>query len=288
MSVVAEDAEAPVEGDELDAEAADVPARRGGGSRRAPGHPPWRRSRRRWHPSFVAGAPIVGFTGANGVGKTLVAASVIINDDLRRGRPVLSTVPLSSVWGDSEPLTSYRQMLDAHDCTVFLDEVAVAFSSRDSLLVPREFDVFLQTLRHRGVTLRWTAPAWLRADVRLREVTQVVVGCRGIGRRRVPGSFWPAPLLTMCGALDTVSVAVDETPTHVLKRRLFVPQLLVGYGAYDTLAEAPRIGHPPTGGACVDCGGTVPREACSIERHASLGLLGGAPARRPGAGRTVH
>jgi len=263
-------------------------AARGPQGRAAPPLPLWRRSRRRWRPSFISGAPIVGFTGANGMGKTLVAASCIMNDDLRRGRRVLSTVPLASPWGVSEPVTSLRQMLDAHDCTVFLDEVAVIFSSRDSVQVPREFDVFLQTLRHRSVTLRWTAPAWARADVRLREVTQVVVGCQGVGRRRVAGSFWPTPLLVKCGALDTVSVAVDATPERVLKRRIFLPQSLVGWGGYDTLSETPRIGHPATGGACVDCGGTVPREVCSEDRHRSLGMPGGSPARLTRARSSVH
>lgn len=234
--------------------------------------PLWRRSRRRHRASFVAGAPIVGFTGPNGMGKTLVAVSCIANDDLRLGRPVYSTVPITSPWGDSLPITSLRQLLELRDCTVFLDEVAVIFSSRDSMLVPREFDVFLQTLRHKGVTLRWTAPAWARADVRVREVTQVVVSCQGLGKVKVAGSFWRRPMLTLCGALDTISVAVDAAPEKVLKRRLFIPQALVGWGGYDTHADTPRIGHTATGGACVDCGGQTKRESCTVERHESLSI----------------
>lgn len=247
--------------------------------------PVWRRSRRRWRPSFLAGAPTAGFTGANGMGKTLVAASVIANDDLRRGRDVYSTVQIDSPWGSSKPLISMRQLLDLRDATVFLDEVAAIFSSRDSLAVPREFDLFLQTMRHKGITVRWTAPAWARADVRLRECTQVVVGCHGLGKYRpkvldpetgdrVP-QFWPRPLAIGVGALDTTEIGVDDTPEKVLKRRIFIPQLLVGWGAYDSLADTPRIGHPPTGGACVDCGGIMPRIACSVERHQELGMPGG-------------
>lgn len=226
----------------------------------------------RGKPSFIAGAPIVGFTGVNGAGKTLVAVSCIINDDLRRGRPVYSTVQIDSEFGSSIPLTSPRQLVELHDCTVFLDEVAVIFSSRDSLQTPREFDVMLQTLRHSNVTVRWTAPAWKRADVRLREATQVVVGCTVLGKRLRPGEFWPTPLSILAGALDTVSIGVDDTPERVLKRRIFIPQSLVGWGAYDTLAPTPKIGHPPSGGPCVDCGGMTSREKCSPERHQWLGL----------------
>lgn len=235
-------------------------------------HPLWRRSRRRYRPSFIAGAPIVGFTGANGMGKTLVAVSCIVNDDLRQGRPVYSTVPIASKWGDSLPILTFRQLLDLRDCTVFLDEVAAIFSSRDSMLVPREFDIFLQTLRHRGVTLRWTAPAWARADVRVRECTQVVVGCHGVGKVKVQGSFWRRPMLTLCGALDTTGIAVDAAPEKVLRRRIFIPQALVGWGAYDTHADTPRIGNTATGGGCVDCGGTIRREPCTVERHLALDI----------------
>lgn len=245
--------------------------------------PLWRRSRTKHRPSFIAGLPIVGFTGANGAGKTLVAVSCVVNDDLRVGRPVFSTVPIDSVFGRSEPIVSLRQMLELRDCTVLLDEVAVIFSSRDSMLVPREFDVFLQTLRHKGVTVRWTAPAWARADVRLREATHAVVGCHGLGKIRRRGQFWPRPMMVAAGALDTLGIGVDDKPEHVLRRRAFIPQALVGWGAYDSLADTPRIGHPPTGGACVDCGGVVPRVACSTDRHAELGMPGGAPVRARGA-----
>lgn len=234
-------------------------------------------------PSFISGAPIVGFTGPNGAGKTLVAVSCVIHDDLRHGRPVYSTVHIDSPYGSSIPLVSLRQLLELRDCTVLIDEIAAIFSSRDSMQVPREFDIFLQTLRHRGVTLRWTAPAWARADLRVREITQVVVSVQNLGKRLKPGAFWPTPITILAGALDCVGVAVDSAPEKVLKRRIFVPQLLTGWGAYDTLADTPRLGAAPHSGACVDCGGSVTRPACSEDRHRDLGidLSTAAPARRP-------
>lgn len=256
----------------LDAPSVDPPARRRGPQgAAAPGVPRGRLLSRRGKPSFIAGCPIVGFTGPNGAGKTLVAASCVINDDLRAGRPVYSTVAITSPWGDSLPIRSLRELLEVRDATVFIDEVAVLFSSRDSMTIPKEFDVFLQTMRHHGVTLRWTAPAWARADLRVREVTQVVVNVFNLGRRQVPGSFWPRPLFIMAGALDATGVATDSKPDRVLKRRVFAPELLVGWGAYDTLADTPRIGHTHSG-SCVDCGGTIKREPCSVDRHRDLGL----------------
>ncbi|MDM7856667.1 hypothetical protein [Cellulomonas alba] len=191
---------------------------------------------------------------------------------MKRGREVYSTVPIKSEHGESKEIRSLRHLLELRDCTVLIDEIAVVFSSRDSMLIPREFDVFLQTLRHSGVTLRWTAPAFARADVRVREVTQAVVGVHALGKRKVAGEFWPRPVTILCGVLDTTSIPVDGTPEKVLKRRVFLPTRLSGWGAYDTHADTPRIGHPPTGGACVDCGGTTRREACTPERHAALDL----------------
>lgn len=234
-------------------------------------------------PTFIAGAPIVGFTGPNGAGKTLVAVSCVIQDDLRVGRPVYSTVQIDHPYGSSIPLVSLRQLLELRDCTVLIDEIAAIFSSRDSLQVPKEFDVFLQTLRHRGVTLRWTAPAWARADVRVREITQVAVSISILGKRLGRGEFWPTPLSIFVGALDATGVAVDTAPEKVSKRRVLIPQALQGWGAYDTLADTPRLGAAPHSGSCVDCGGSVPRPACSADRHQELGLEidTAAPARRP-------
>lgn len=220
---------------------------------------------------MIEGAPVVGFTGANGVGKTLVAVSECIAD-LKRGRQVVSTVPISSPWGDSVPLTSLRQLLDLRDCTLLIDEVAVIFPSRGTQGLPDEVQIFLQTLRHHGVTVRWTAPAWMRADTMLRSVTQVVVGVFAVGKVNVRGSFWPRPLFIGAGAMDTTSVAQDAAPTKVLKRRFYYPQRLAGWGAYDSEADVPRIGRAATGGTCVDCGGTTRRQACSEQRHADLGI----------------
>lgn len=228
------------------------------------------RSLRRWS-SPVDGAPVVGFTGANGAGKTLLAVSDAIQD-MRAGRPVVSTVQIDCDAGRSIPLRSLRELLDLRDTTVLLDEVSTMFSSRNTMNLPSEVVTFLQTMRHQGVTLRWTAPAWSRADVLIREVTQVYVGVRPLIRRRVAGEFWPRPVLAAVGVLDCVDVATDANPETVLKRRIVRPQLLPGWGAYDTYADAVRIGWHVQSGSCIDCGGTIPREKCSPERHERLGI----------------
>lgn len=220
---------------------------------------------------MIEGCPIVGFTGPNGAGKTLVAVTEAIAD-MRAGRTVVSTVQIDSEHGSSVPLTSLRQLLELEDCTVLLDEVAVVFSSRGSMGLAPEVEVWLQTLRHRNITVRWTAPGWMRADTMLRGVTQVLVTCHPMGKKRAAGVFWPRPLVILAAALDVHSIPQDATPEKILKRRVYVPQRLAGWGAYDTMADTPRVGHPRSGGNCPDCGGSRRAEPCTPDRHRLLGV----------------
>lgn len=258
--------------DLLDADVVEPPrgAPEGGGAG-ADGAARLRQAHRLRYRSLVRNAPVVGFTGANGAGKTLVAVSEAIHD-MALGRPVVSTVPIKSAYGESVPLRSLRQLLELRDCTVLLDEVSVVLSSRSTGSLSEEVVTFLQSMRHQGVTLRWTAPAWMRADVLLREVTQVSVNVSGLIRHRRPGQFWPTPRVVLAGALDCVGIPVDAKPEHVIGRRLWIPHRLPGWGAYDSEADVSRIGWQRQSGTCLDCGGSIRREPCTDDRHEHLGL----------------
>lgn len=220
---------------------------------------------------LVPRLPIVGITGVNGAGKTLLAVELAIAD-LKAGRPVYSTVPLSTPYGDSIPVRSLSHLLSITDATVLLDEIAVIFSSRSGSSVPSEVVTFLQTLRHRGVSVMWTAPTWRRADLLVREVTQAVVTVRPLMRRQVKDSLWGRPVVSAVGVLDTTSVAVDAAPDRVLRRRLWLPMRSPALGAYDTHADTPQVGRLIPGGPCPDCGGTRTRPKCSADVHMQLGL----------------
>lgn len=227
----------------------------------------------RTYSSLVDGCPVVGYTGANGAGKTLVAVSDACRD-LSLGRPVYSTVHIDSPWGSSQPIKSLRQLLDIHDATILIDEVATVFSSRSTGSLPDEVVTFLQSMRHQGVTFRWTAPAWARAELLVREVTQVSVGVFGVGKLKVKGSFWRRPILVAASAFDVTTLAVDKSPEKPMfgKKRLYVPKMLPGWGRYDSLADVSRIGWQLQGGKCVDCGGGRKAELCTVDRHELLGI----------------
>lgn len=220
---------------------------------------------------IVAGVPIAGFTGVNGAGKTTLAAQSAVVD-LARGRRVFSTLPIRSPWGDSQPIVSLRQLLDLEDATVLLDEVSVIFSSRSTASLPAEVVAFLQTLRHRRITVRWTAPAWMRCDNLLREVTQAVVNVVPMLRRRERDNPWPRPRFVMAALLDTSVGKADAMPEKVLRRRLFVPSRLAAWGTFDTHADTPLLGRHLQGGRCLDCGGTRDTPKHTPARHEHLGI----------------
>lgn len=216
------------------------------------------------------GIPIVGFTGINGAGKTLLAVESAIAD-MRRGRRVYSTVPISSPWGDSLPIRSLRELLELRDCTILLDEVSAVFPSSATVSLPEEVKLMLHTVRHRDNLVRWTAPEWMRADINLRIATQALVSVRPLLRKH-DGSFWPRPRLLQVGVLDTSVGKVDETPTSVRRRRFVIPTRLTAWGAYDTHADTPMLGFARSQGVCPDCGGTITRPKHSKERHDALAL----------------
>lgn len=227
--------------------------------------------------SLIAGIPIVGFTGVNGAGKTALAVDCAISDMLA-GRPVYSTVPIRYVDPstgevyESAPVVSLRQLLTLRDCTVLLDDVAVIFSSRSTNSLPPAVVAFLDTLRHRNITVIWTAPSWMRCDNLLRGVTQAVVNVMPV---RLPLTSsetpWPSPWLVMAGVLDTHSGKLDAMPTKVLRRRVYRLRGLTSIGAYDTMADTPMLGAARYGGRC-ECGGMHPTPKHTQERHELLGL----------------
>lgn len=220
---------------------------------------------------ITAGVPVVGFIGPNGAGKTTLAVEAVLVE-LAAGRTVYSTVQVRSEWGDTIPLVSLRQLLELRDCTVLLDEVSVIFSSRTTQSLPPEVVAFLQTLRHKKVKVIWTAPAWMRCDVLLRDVTQGIVRVVPLLKYHQPMNPWPAPRLILMGLLDTSTVGADDDPERVLRRRIVAPGFLRAWGTFDSHADTPIIGRRNVGGRCPDCGGSRDVPKHSKERHESLGL----------------
>jgi len=219
------------------------------------------------------GVPIAGFTGPNGAGKTVLAVQSALAD-MQRGRVVYSTVDIVSPFGSSRPIPSLSSLLDLPPgCTVLLDEVASIFSSRTGSTLPPEFDTFIGTARHSSIAIRWTSPAWMRAENRVREVTQGLVAVSPFIRRRNPdGSLWPRTVVAQVGVLDCVGVKTDADPDVVRRRRFVRLAGLQAWGCYDTHAPVASLINTALFGTCPDCGGSRSRPKCDGARHHELGL----------------
>lgn len=219
------------------------------------------------------GVPIAGFTGPNGAGKTALAVQSAMAD-MQRGRVVYSTVAISCAFGKSRPIPSLSTLLDLEPgSTVLIDEISSVFSSRTGSTLPPEFDTFIGTARHSKIAIRWTAPAWMRAENRVREVTQGLVSVNPFIRRRDPeGSLWPRTVVAQVGVLDCIGVKTDADPEVVRRRRFVRLAGLQSWGCYDTHAPVASLVNTALFGTCPDCGGTRARPKCDGARHHELGL----------------
>lgn len=254
---------------------------------------------------FRRGYAIRSYVGPNGSGKTACAVWDLL-PSLDAGRPVLSTARLldfrdprpcddeSCDWpGHPDhgaahpewvPFVDFRQLLDFRDGDVFMDEVAGVASSRQSGALPFQVERDLQKLRHRGVTLSYTAPAWARTDKVIREVTLLLTHCTGMFPVVETGAdtAWKRNRLLKWKSYDARELEkfTNSDSNHLDKPKASNPpkpvasQLFRIEGSLASLAynsivnETISLGWANEAGICIECGGrrSVPRCSCPSER----------------------
>lgn len=224
---------------------------------------------------------IRAYVGANGSGKSLAAVHDLLAS-LAHGRTVLSTVPLlDPTTGKPHPnyvrLTDWDQLLTAEHCDVLFDEVLGIANSRTSQGMPVQVQNLLNQLRKRDITLSWTAPAWNRADVIIREVTQAVTVARGF----FPKDFeagegaevkaWRSKRLFRWVTYDAADFATwsdsKEDKLLPIKKAWFWGPGSEAFSSYDTLGAVERVGEVLDSGRCAHCGGTRRPKPCKCDDH---------------------
>jgi hypothetical protein len=250
-------------------------------------------------------ASISGYIGPNGSGKS--AAMVLdtlptldgiwwkcsnpAHKHTREGitegyRRVLSTVPfLDEATGEPHPLfellTEWPQVLDAEHCDIVFDEVTGIAGSREAMGMPVAVQNILQQLRRRDCLLRWSAPAWARADSIIRSCTIAVTVCRGYfpDRSALKSNtppVWLPKRLFRCRTFSAIDFeewtaskgAQDRKGKSPL--RPMVVQWWWGPGsrvfdAYNTLDAVSRVGEVLDGGRCAHCGGRRAVPVCKCD-----------------------
>ena len=255
------------------------------------------------------GAAISGFVGPNGGGKSYAMVATTL-PSLDEGRRVLSTVRLLD-WRNPRPCedqgcrcdkddparhlhahpcyrpwTSWQQLLEAGECDVLADEITGVASSREYSSLPAPIANLLVQMRRRDIVFRWTAPNWKRADVILRECTQMATVCTGF-YPQVSGDESRAwienrllKLVSYDAALmDDFEAGKTEDLEVWAKQWIWRPKNFV-QGCYDTYDQVNTIGTVSDAGRCVNCGGTRRAPACSCADYVQVSARTGSARKR--------
>jgi hypothetical protein len=160
---------------------------------------------------------------------------------------------------------------------VLMDEVLGVAASENGKGLPKEVQLLLNQLRRRDVLLRWTAPAWSRANIVLREVTQAVTVCRGYfptyEDRGDDSRLWGMNRLFRWTTYDAIDFATwSDNKESTLKGKANAWVWRPGTwmeASYDTFDAVENV---DTGqGYCFRCHGDRPmikRPPCSCTDHA--------------------
>lgn len=267
---------------------------------------------------MVAGFPIKAFVGPNGHGKTLALVHTSVVPAWQQGRVVVANMELDpTVAGfDADlylPLGRWQQLVTLGTCAMdpacapgscehsstrglpallVLDDISAAFPSRQSQSMPPQVLRVLNQLRKTDVVCAWSGPAWDRADVSLRQVTQSVTLCQGM----VPDRFEREPTLRRFPAKaksdegEALRANPEWRPNRLFRFRTYEAMSYedftlaksekvrplstrwlwrsrhVAAQCYGTLDQVLMLDHLDDVGSCMECGGTRARAKCRCSR----------------------
>lgn len=179
------------------------------------------------------------------------------------------------------PLVDWSQVLEARGCDLLLDEVTGAASSRESSSLPAAIANKLVQLRRNDVVVRWSAPAWMRADKIIRECSTSVVFCRGYLSKRVREDnggerAWRQRRMFRWQSYDAAEFE-DFTSGKRKEMRAEVNDWHWGprspaFQAYDTYDTVLSVGVVDETGTCWQCGGSRRRKPCPGHDNEGDGL----------------
>jgi hypothetical protein len=232
--------------------------------------------------------------------------------DARPTNPLALPHPL---W---RPVRTWADIMGLERSDLVLDEVQGIVNSRAHQSLPPAVMNQIHQMRRQDCIIRWTTPAYARADVSLREVTKAVTYCRGFlpapggggcpmnmrtfrwecgqDHDHIPARLWGQNRVAVWRTYN--ALAFDEftsadvqrretkqRPLKALAREAHVRRrstMVARY--YDTMAPVLSIRDVTETGMCLACGGNRRRPACTC---APVPGSEDAPAQR-GARRSRH
>ena len=172
------------------------------------------------------------------------------------------------------PWTSWEQLLAMNFGEVLADEITGIAEARSSHSFPVQVINHLQQLRRAETPFRYTMPAWERADVSIRQPTQVVTVCRGLFKTEAPmqgdeSRLWRAARLFRWKTFDAMTLTeLTEGKRQELAAEVSDWHWGPGspaWSAYDTFAPVLSVGTVTTEGRCLRCGGRRSAPMCRCE-----------------------
>lgn len=237
--------------------------------------------------------PIMGYTGTNGMGKTLCMVRDTL-PSLALGRPILSTVKLLDPHtGNPHPLwvpfQSFEQLHEFTNGDVLMDEITGIMDSRDgNNAMPRDIRRLLPQMRRRNVMIRWTGIDWDNTERRLRQMTQAVAMCRGYvpnhaavrsdGQRDVLAMWAPNRVFSavtydaqrLSQSDDSAQLSQEESKkkkAKVLNREWFVGTGSLAFRCYNTLDSVLGVDN---GRICSVHGHRIREQTCAEDHGAGV------------------
>ena len=184
------------------------------------------------------------------------------------------------------PLESTAQLLDPdlEHADILLDEVSGVANARDSSSLPIQLVNKFDQMRRKDLLISWTAPAWGRADKVLRQVTQMVVYCKGLMpvKNALEDREWLDNRLFWLRAYDAAEFE-EFTAGKMQKLRARPKQLIwrpgsVAERAYDTFDAVSAFGWAMESGRCAVCDGRRSVPVCKCPREPRQGAQPEPPA----------
>ncbi len=224
--------------------------------------------------------PIHGYFGRNGGGKSLAMVHDTL-PDLYRGDPVLSTVELlDAETGDPYPnytrLTDWDQVMNFSRGAICFDEIVGVAGAREAQTLPVQVQNLLVQLRRGDVALRWTAPAWARADKIIRETSQGATLCKGMFAKTVRDEAgrqltWRQRRLfswTTYNAEDFEdwTSSKEGKLKRINKSYFWAPGARAPW-SYDTYSDVSRVSLVLDSGRCASCGGVRRAKPCTCSEY---------------------
>lgn len=165
-------------------------------------------------------APIAGYCGLNGSGKSMQAVRDSLLS-LATGRRLLSTVTiLDAESGNPHPgfelFTSWRQFHDIRNTDIISDEITGIMDSRDSGM-PKHVRKMLPQMRRENVRFSWTGINWDNTDRRLRQLTWFMVACSAHAPDRRIQRMDGAPAIANIWAPNRLFVVTTFDATRMTK-----------------------------------------------------------------------